>query len=392
MSEIKNRFDTRYIGLCKQPVRHFCYKLEILDWYEFVTEELTDILIDEGSVAINRAQGVRRSCSITLANINKEVVPTQDSKFWYTRKFKLWSGIKDELSGDIYWFPQGVYLTTAVSTSSDGKLEISGVDKFGLFTSEYGASVLDAEHKISRGKKITTVIRDILNTDIGNGRVCDPIEPLFDIDLYEEEVPYDISVSGGQYMGDILVELALCLGADIYYDADGRLNVHTGTTDTHYRQRGSQWVFEHQDVNVISAGISTELSSAVNAVTVTGTDENECHHYYTAENRDPTSPISINAVGRRTGSTIETNMGYSDQRCKEFAEYWLREKSVLSLSVSIESIFLPHIDVDKNITIVDDNGDSSRYIITSVTMPFGGVGNMTLGAANIVDLLYYNEI
>ncbi len=391
--DIINRFDTKYIDLCRQPIRHFCYKLEILDWYEFITEEITDILIDEGSITISRAQGVRRSCTITLACFNKEVSPTQNSKFWYTRKFKLWSGIRDDTGNVAYWFPQGVYLTTAVSMSGDGKINISGVDKFGLFTAEYGASVLEAEHRIKAGTKITTAICDILKTDIGNGRVCDPVEPLFDVDLYSETVPYDISVSGGQYIGDILVELALCLGADIYYDENGRLNVHAGTTDTHYKQRGSQWVFEHGDVNASAIGIDMELNSAVNAITVTGTDENECHHYYTAENRDPTSPVCIEAIGRRTGSTIETSMGYSDQRCKEFAEYWIREKSVIALSVNIEAVFLPHFDVDKVITIVDgESGDELRYIVTSVTMPFGSTGSMTLNAANIVDLLYYNEI
>ncbi len=390
--EMFNRLDTSYINLCKQPIRHFCYKLEILDWNEFVTEELTDFIIDEGSVTINREQGVRRSCTITLSNINKEVVPTQNSKFWYTRKFKLWSGIKNDSSDITYWFPQGVFLTTAVSSSTDGRLEISGVDKFGLFTAEYGASVLEAEYRIAAGNKITNIIRDILKTDIGNGRVCDPIEPVFDIELYNEAVPYDISVSGGQYIGDILIELALCLGAEIYYDENGRLNVHSGTTDTHYTRRGSQWIFEPRDINAASLNTRSELNSAVNAVTVTGTDENDCHHYYTAENREPTSPISIEAVGRRVGSTIGTNMGYSDQRCKEFAEYWLREKSVIALSVNIESVFLPHVDVDKVITIINDNGENSNYIITSVTMPFGSTGNMTMTATNVVDLQYYNEI
>ncbi len=391
--EYFNCYDTKYAGLCKRPLKHYCYKLEVLDWYEFVSEELTDLLIDEGSISINRQQGIRRSCTITLSNINKEIEPTQNSKFWYTRKFKLWSGIIDDISGDVYWFPEGVFLTSSVDYSNDGKLEISGVDKFGVFTAEYGASILEAEHRIKAGTKITTAIRDILQTDIGNGRMCDPVEPVFDVELYGEEVPYDISVSGGQYLGDILIELALCLGADIYYDADGRLNVHLGTTDTHYRQRGSQWVFDAGDANVISEGVSSELNTAVNIITVTGTDGNDCHYYYTAENRDPTSPISVDAVGRRAGSTIETSMGYSDQRCKEFAEYWLKEKSIITLSVNIESAYLPHLDVDKNITLESDGvADCRRFIITSITMPFGSLGSMTLSATNIVDLLYYNEI
>lgn len=393
MRDIYNRFDTKYAMLCRQPVRQFCYKLEILDWYEFPIEELTGLLVDEGSITINRAQGVRRSCSLTLANVNKESEPTQNSKFWYTRKFKLWSGIVDKTSGVTYWFSQGVFLTTEVSSTADGRLEITGVDKFGLFTSEYGASILEAEHRIKAGTKITTAIRDIIQMDMGNQCVCDPVEPLFDVSLYGEEVPYDITTSAGQYTGDILVELALCLGADIYYDTDGRLNVHAGTTDTHYRQRGSQWVFEPNDINIVSLGSGAEMGSAVNVITVTGTDENDCHHYYTAVNNDPTSPISVNAVGKRAGETIETSMGYSDQRCKEYAEYWLKEKSLITLSLNLECVFLPHMDVDKNVAITDEQTlEQKKYVITSLTVPFGSVGNMSMNATNIVDLLYYNEI
>lgn len=393
MADIYNRLDTTYIDLCKDKLRRYRYKLEILDWYEFVTKEITDELIDSGSITINRSQGVRRSCNITLFNFDNEIEPSYSSDFWLTKKFKLWCGIEDETTGNIYWFPQGVYLTTAFNISSDHKIQITGVDKFGLFTADFGASILTAEHRIARGKKITIAIRDIIRMSMGNKRLCDPIEPLFDVELFEEEVPYDISLSAGQYIGDILIELALCLGADIYYDGNGRLCVHRGTTDTNYAHKGAQWLFDGHDVNVISTGTNSQLSSAINMVTVTGTDDNEVHHYYTAKNTNHTSPLNIYAIGERAAATIETDMGYSDERCKEYAEYWLHKKSVLALEVNIESIVIPHMDVDKVIMIdSDNNGDYRRYIVTSVNLPFGTIGTMSLGVTNIVDLLYYNEI
>ena len=393
MADIYNCFDTTYIDLCKNKLRRYRYKLEILDWYEFVTKEISDELIDSGSITINRSQGVRRSCSLTLFNFDSETEPSYNSDFWLTKKFKLWCGIEDESTGNIYWFPQGVYLTTQFNITSDCKLQITGVDKFGLFTADFNASILTAEHRIARGKKIVMAIRDIIRMSMGNKRICDPIEPLFDADLFDEEVPYDISVSAGQYIGDILVELALCLGADIYYDGHGRLCVHRGTTDTSYAQRGAQWYFDNHDINVISTGTDSQLSTAINMVTVTGTDADEVHHYYTARNTNHASPLNIYAIGERAAATIETDMGYSDQRCKEYAEYWLREKSVLALSVSRESIVIPHMDADQVIAIDSDgSGDYKRYIVSSVNIPFGNIGTMSLSVTNVVDLLYYNEI
>lgn len=363
-----------------------------MDWYECVIEEFTDKLVESGSITVAYNQGVRRSCSLTIYNEYGETAPSPNSRFWYTKKFKLWSGIEDPWTGDIFWFPCGVYLTTSVSINGN-HISISGVDKFGLFTSEFGASVLEAEHRIDNGKSIATAIRDILQMGLGNNRVCDPVEPLIDVSLYSETVPYDISVSGGQYMGDILIELALCMGADIYYDGDGVLNVHRGTTDTSYSTKGAQWVFEKNDANTASLGTDSDLSTAINIVTVTGTDKDDLVYYYTAANTNPSSPLSIEAVGKRAADTIETDAGYSTQRCKEYAEYWVHEKSIIALSVSIECIFLPHLDVNKIIMLINPQTDSyERYIVTEITMPFGGTSNMTLGVTNTVDLPYYNEI
>ena len=391
MINYKNVVNTSYLGICHEPLHHYHYKVELLDWYEFVTMEITGECVDEGTITVNRSQGVRRSCSLSLFNYEGKQVIDRDSKFWYTKKFKLWTGIENEYTGDIYWFSQGVFLTTSVEYN-DNKIQITGVDKFGLFTSDVGASVLEAEHKIYRDEEIVQVIRNIISTDLGNGRSLDPIDPVIDLNLCGIKVPYDISISAGQFLGDILVELALCLGADIFYDGDGRLNVVRGTTDTKYSKKGAQWVFGIKDSNLISIGTNCDLSSAVNKVTVFGTDADDCHHYYTAVNNDPTSQISISAIGVRTAETIETAMGYSDQRCREYAEYWLGEKSIITLSVNIECVFIPHIDVDKVVMITDDNGDSARYIVSQVNIPFGSTSNMSMSVTNVADLPYFNEI
>ena len=67
-------------------------------------------------------------------------------------------------------------------------------------------------------KKIYDIIRSILLMDKWNGEVIDYIDPLLD-PLYKDEVlPYDINKSAGSYLGDILIELANILGANIYYD------------------------------------------------------------------------------------------------------------------------------------------------------------------------------
>ena len=84
--------------------------------------------ITGGTISIDGSSAVRRSCS-GLSLVAKDINVT-DYYWGLNTKFKLEIGLETELTeGEIVWFPQGVYLITAFSTSystSGFTINISG--------------------------------------------------------------------------------------------------------------------------------------------------------------------------------------------------------------------------------------------------------------------------
>lgn len=397
--EYVNVYDQKYVDICRRPQKYPVFKIEILDYNEYVIADVTDdIRIDEdGSIQIQYQQGVRRTCEFTITNIDKKYLPTENSMFWYHRKFKLYTGLKDQSNGDIYWFSQGVFFTKSISCEKKNT-HISGIDKFAVFTSDLGSSLLDVDYKISvpengeNAPKISQVIKDILSIDKGNGFPVDPIQPIIDNSIADEEIPYDLTVSAGGFLGDIMIELAMMLGADIYYDTDGRLNVTKGTTDYLYTHQGSEWIFSEDKSDYISYTASYDITKAINKIMVYGEGYEGIYNYAIVTNDNPQSPVRISLVGVRQGESIETAMAYSTQKCIDYGKYYLKMKSIIQLSADIECTYLPHLDVNKMIDIYDEyySKDVQRHIVQSITMPFM-TQTMKISATNVALLPYYSE-
>lgn len=394
MADFYDVYNQDYIEVAKRTERYPRFKIEFLDYSETVIGELiNDISASEaGNIVNTYNQGVRRKCSFTVIDTTGKYLINENSPFWYHRKFKLYDGLYDIDKGNTYWFSQGVFFTIGVSVDKN-KLSISGCDKFGLFTSDGGNSTLEGEYQIDKDTNINNAIIDTLLLDNGNGKPIDCVTPIIDIRLRNIKVPYDISVSGGGYIGDILIELATCLGADIYYDANGHLRVDKGTSDYFYSTKAPQWEFGSNDNIYIGSTVDYDFQSVINRITVCGDNTEGEVFSYTAENHNPSSPTRIEIIGYRNGDTITTPAGFSNQSCKDYAEYYLEQKTMLATSISITTPLIPHFDVDKIITLTDRHYryEKQRFIVTEVEVSLG-VDVMNIKACNVASLPYITEM
>lgn len=396
ISDYTNVFNNEYLDLAQQNVIHPVFKVELLDLYENVVDEISgDISADSsGSISVNYQQGVRRSISLTFIDTEGKFIP--DSKgnlVWANKKFKVFIGLKNDNTKITYWFSQGVYYFSNASSSrsgSDRKTTINGVDKFGIFGSELGYNQLEATYLIPAGTNIYDAIKGILNMDIGNGHAIDPIEPLLDPIYANEVCPYDISKSPSGYLSEILIELADILGCDIYYDVNGMLRVDNGTIDISYSNQSSIWDFSDVLPEYINPSVSTNFIDFINTVKVVGNNINDKTYEYTAYNNNPESPTRIDLIGKKM-AYIESAAVYNEARAKDYAEYKLNMLSILQLAINFSSTFLPHLDVNKVITISDKyfNYVRQRFIIQSLTIPLSYSGLMSISACNIASLPYY---
>lgn len=389
-------FNAKYIEVAKRQTVYPKFKVQMLDVFENVSYEVTgDISKDtSGSISINYQQGVRRSVSLSFIDKDGQYFDSfLNQGSWALQKFKLLIGLLDVFTGDIYWFSQGIFYITAFSANrslSSKIVTISGVDKFGIFGQQTGYNQLEATYLIPEGTKIYSAIKDILTIDAGNGFSIDPKEPILDPYFIDETTPYDITKSPGSYMSDILVELAYILGASIFYDVNGRLNIVRGTTDFSYSGQPSMWEFSDVMPEYMNPNLSIDVVNFINAVRVVGSNVNDKIYEYTAENNNPSSPTRVELIGRKI-HYIETAMAYDEERAKEYAEYKLNELSVLQSSISFESTILPHLDVDEVVDVNDKYYKyvKKRFIIQSLSIPISTSDIMQISACDVATLPYW---
>lgn len=225
MKEVYNVIDQKYLSVCEKPIINLRVKIELLDHYEHTLGVITSKVSDtNGSINVKYEQGVRRTCNITINNFDDSILPNNENNdFFINRKFKIYTGIYDKDEDIIYWFSQGIFITSSYDYSNLS-LTLSGLDKFAFFTNDLKHHVLQNTYKISAGTKVGKVISDIITLDMGNGMPTDPILPIIDSDLYDVSLPYDIEKTTNENIGEILKEIATVLNADIFYDREGHFN------------------------------------------------------------------------------------------------------------------------------------------------------------------------
>ena len=393
-----NTITPQYLDALKRHYGFYWLKLELLSDNETVIGEIVKpvSLDSQGQININYQQITRRSCSLSLINVDNQYAPNQNSWFWYKRKFKVWIGLQYEENE--WWFAQGVFITNSAQGDSH-LLNIEGVDKGGLLDGSLKYNLVDTKTIIEKGSKIGQLVRDTLLLTDGRD-VIDPVAPLIDREFEDIVTETDITISENKYIGDLFSSIATSYGADVFYDSNGRLNftrLADGDRVDGYRYMGSQYDFTDED-GVYLTSTLTYSYDAVNAVTVytnitSKKDEGNVgvnNQRYTAYNLNPQSPINVQAIGIRRMESIEIPFinGLSDEnmllRCKQYADYNLIQKSLQQLSINFTSVIIPHLDVNKTITITDKAKglESTTFIINSLTIPLGA-SPMTVEATNI---------
>lgn len=391
--EYYNTTSTRYYQIVKQPLRKMKLKMEILTHGEYVIGELVNDISQSnvGTISANRQQGCRRSCSFSIIDKDKKYIPTPDSIFWQRRKFKLYIGVCD--NEDIYWFSQGVFITKDANANGD-IITINGVDKYGLLNGELGTGMCMVDTKStvtlnSNGKYvknsvyIVDLIRQTLTMDMGDGQPFDPITPVIDPAFCDEQLSEDVIINKGEYIGGLLDRIAEMYGAFIYYDVDGRLRmerIFNNFIPSYYRHLYPKYSFN--EINLSKTALQVAYSyDGFNIVTVSTDNTSGRVYTYTAKNKNPKSPVCVQAVGERgyTGAEIKIALGDTtinvngEEKCRQYAEHLLLQNVCMKVQVDFSYPILHDLDVDNNVRITNKsmNFDDELFLVQSLSIPIG---------------------
>lgn len=406
--EFYNIIAPEYMDRLRNDFNRYKLKIELLTADESVIGQVVaDLSITaQGQITINRQQLTRRSCSLTLINVGGKYNPNRNRWFWINRKFKLWIGMSTEsytdmnnknITTDTYWFSQGVYYATSAKGDTH-TISIEGVDKGGALDGTLKLNMLGEKTIVKQGSKLSSLFRETLLLSDGVS-VIDPVPPLIDSYFGNIIIQQDIELNDNQYIGELFSQVAESYGANVYYDRDGRLRVERSMTENGfslYSLKGVTYRFSTEDVAYEEATIDYgyECRNTVTVYTNINAKDSEGNDIenvsYTVYNQSPLSPINIREIGIRRMDSVEAK--YIDgltpaemtDRCRQTANYYLLNESLITLTENFNSFIIPHIDADEVILINDPykDIDNEKFVIQSVSIPLSA-GEMSIEATNL---------
>lgn len=384
-------YDQNYVRLARNEAKIPALKIEVLDHLEYVIYDISDdIIVGSDNISITYGQGVQGKLSFDIFNNEHKYYTDENSPFWLGNKLKVYKGLKDNSTGDTYWFSKGVYAVTSVSHNGD-VISVNAVDKFGLLTSEIGAACLENSTKIELGSKIGQMFMDMLAQDKGNDTPTDPAPPLIDFDTREVDIGEDLELSTGAFFGDVFSDLANSVRCRIYYDNWGHMILTRGSSDFEFKNKAPMWEFDDErTAEYISASLDYNFPEVKNRITVWGENFDGISFVKTVMNDNPKSPVRVSKVGYRVANTLEDMFGYEQENVDAYAEMYLKMKSILGMSVKVDCTMLPHLNVEDVVLVKNEKLgiDGKIFLISDIT--YSG-DKMTVSLTNIDYLPSYEE-
>lgn len=401
--EYFNQITSEYKRTIESGNCFYKIRLELLTYYESTIGEITKDVSDEntGQININYNQLTRRSCNLTLANIDPKYNPASDNEFWQNRKFKLWIGVVSS-NWNVYWWSMGIFIAKDVS-GNFATVQINAVDKGGLLDGTLKTNVTESQYIIRIHSNVLQIIRDTLSINPNEtselsvyqggwtNYLVDPIPPLVDVSFRDTWTESEISIDSGVPLGNLFTLLAENYEADVYYNQNGNLRFEpliAGNRIGGYMYLGSLWDFS-TDKPIYSNSELTCNFDGENTVTVYTNASNLENVSYTAYNNNPISPLRTAVAGiRRMASQEITYVDTTKEdmlvRCKQYADYLLIKNSMQGMTVNFNSPIIPHLDVNKTITITDEfyKFNRDKFVIQSLSIPLSA-NAMKITATNV---------
>lgn len=307
-----------------------------------------------GSVTVDRAQAIRRTCSVTMADPTLIPIAPSDQLATYGARLRISRGV-DYGDGSQELVPVGVFRLDSVDGDvSQGPITLQGKDLSAIvaddkFTSPYtvsGTLISAVSELIRRSLPTAEIVATITDVTIGTRT--------FDI----EADPW----AGCQ-------EIAAAGGAEVFADADGVFKISTlpdllTTTPV--------WSIEAAEGGAYISGTRGMKSDGVNnGVMCRGenTADNVAPVSYLAVDNDPGSPTYWSGpYGRRprfeTSATWTTTVA-----CQQAAILLLAQAKAPNASGDISSLPNPALEPGDVLRVMHEDGIRELHQVASFTVP-----------------------
>jgi hypothetical protein len=388
-----------YLNALEAPVIIPCLKLEWLNPDDTVSHEITtDLYNTNGTLNITNQNGCRRTFNLQIHNDDGRY-DIDVNKIWLGQKVKLYLGL---YIGDTpYLIQQGVfYITnpTDIMNTAERCIQLNCTDKWAyLDGSLFGT--LDGIYKVPVGSDIFDATKKLLMTDRGNGLPLDSTMPNISTYFNKKmtslsngtqvsvlETPFTATIERGQSYADVLLQFNTMLAGCIYYDTVGRLNIEPNEDDLEDKDKEIVYNFTQDNCEILGKSRDYQFTEVYNDILCVGATINGYMASGRATNTNIQSDLCVQRIGKKTKVFEDTNY-YTDDLCQDWANYLLRQNTILQSSLNITTIPMYHLDVNKLITITNEKNhlEQEKFLINSLSIPLG-IGQMSMSVISVNEL------
>lgn len=373
-------------NVTKQSIQNKYIRLEILNFDMQTVDELSGNCIG-GNINIDATSDLRRSCSISLVINDKTFEQKVEDEIWLDKYIKIYVGIDSIATGDTVWFDMGIYIIDAPSyqyDAVDNVLSFSGYDLMSKLTGARDGYLTGLPAQIQQGSNVRQVIISALTQFSDFTKYS--VQECMMRDGTIQNVPYDVNLSQGSTIYDILVAMRDIMPYyEMFFDTDGTFvfqQIPTGE---------DEGIIADDDLfnSIITAEtLSSDFASVKNIVEVYG--RNGTYGYAEVENEE--SPFYPDKIGylRKVLFGGDYDNITSDNLAKERAAYELYLSTNLQDTISFSCVPAYFLDVNKLIRHQFKPDDEPRqYIIKSISIDLNPLGSMSINAIRYYPLYPY---
>lgn len=398
-----------YVQALKLGTIYPVVKLEFFDDNGLPSFIIREDFISDGQLTVQKQDGVRRSATITLSNLD-HAHDFNPNKIWIGQQVRIWAGIRLP-SGEDYFLPQGVFYITNPEESympTARTMKLSLIDKWAGLDGTVGGT-LDGIYQINPNDNLFTAIEQLLLIDRGNGHHLDDYPPVLDssylsktskvsdgygntTDVPVLNAPYTLRTEAESTYADVLLGINTMLVSSCGYDNMGYLVVRSANTDEDDTTKPVAWQFTIKEREFYGYTTTFNINDMCNDVRVIGAVVNGTQVCGRATNTNPASDYNVARVGYNTFTETKSQY-YTYDQCNELARYYLKQKTIEQRSVSFTTTPIYHLNEDMTITLLRSEVSHvpEQYLVTGYTLPLSCTGSMTINAVSVNDLSLFDK-
>lgn len=384
-------------AMVRSPLKKKITRVYLLYPDEKDKKEITSYVLNSGTLEKKNSSGQSKSISLTFAN-PVEYMENGQKRLRFL-PIELWddfdSNVKIRIVTEIYFnnrvyqIQEGIFVAFDPQMSTQNgaeQLTIQFYDKFAMLDGTIDGKG-DLDYELATGTLIYDAVVQLLRLPKNSrGEPYDYKEIIFPKEYRKEKLAYTIKKTSDNSIGDLLLDIAKSIACDVQYNNYGNLEFFSSLDRSYLYDQSVAWNFNENEVT--NASFDIKRSQIVNKVIVTGANINGFLCKGIAENKNPQSIYNINGVFGTRSVKINDNLISSNTFCQQRAEYELQKSMRGYITLSFQSIWIPHIEPNDIIRWSREEWgvESEEFLVNSISTPQDASGSISINATNIKEI------